>query len=1105
MSNSFFDREQQAPMLESEAVPSFFDRDAIVPAPAPVVDKEDKEISKEELQALSTGLKVRPEVIKDAEELVPFFGGSVKGRDSSMWQSALGFAADSLGFGLPQKAFIESQAKDAKGLAGAYRNVKRLIEGEEAVGDLTEDEINYLDRVRQTAVDKKSGLRWLAEAGVGLLTPGGLAAKAGKGATFGTKLGLGVAEGAAVGGMAGVGMSRRGEEAEAGLMGAGLGAGVGGGITAFIKGLGLLRGTAESAIVNNAERSLERLNVEDLVEKEMAKSKVADELQLFKNLAAEKDAIFTPTGFKKGRPMRPGEAIKGPPRPEPSRSTPLVPKLPEDLIKTASIEKLQIAKQMVSAKQAEDLEAALQRLDFSEEIKFDSMAQRFRSYHGLKTKADLDKMLRQGGPNAMEDAIDQWYKTEVGQRAVMKELAKKHPKVVGPITRFFLMLSDGKPVQMYIDNLMGTNLSPAIDAMSRKGVLISHIADNALDEFQDLVKSGIPKSIKELEAGQYKDMPPELSKFYAKLREVFNSKEIGLNLQDLGPNYIPNVFKSRKQVVLDVVDAFKKFGKGELDTGAEKDFKHSLEILTGFDKVDTSDEVQRAYNYFIQRPDIAYNQAQTTRAASAMERLDAMPMLLREDDIEKATISYMQNTFRHAASRDGLKEIRFVRDMIRKAATEKKTESLTHLDDYLTNLMADVTGTRTKGNWLYKLGQEAVANYEKSALLKATEATTEREAKFYKTAADLPDMLRAVNAFVYPNFIGLNPRSVLQNLSSPYFMNVGGMGGRYGSALAMEAALDSAALAKKGTKAWDKLVRDMGYIEPKFRGELTDAARDAMAASSKVGKKAVDNWVDLSMYFFNKSEKFARVQNHFMATRLADDLLRASKGVEGFRANAAKKFLDNIPDRAYRRKLSRLYNSGDAEGLKDGLRQYLNAQSMFNYNRVNMSEFGRVMGPVFSVFTKWPSTMYGRVFQQLADEGRVEGGGRLARMFLYPMLLAATADGIIEGMGAGDTPQHELLVGRRGVQSWTPGSNLMAWTSGEFLMPPMVQTMAGLGTAAGDFMQDKDVPKAAKQVERAVGGYVPFYNIAPLLLKRTPMALGEEPEHRTVTDYLFGD
>lgn len=1095
-------REQELELLEleEEELRLTMDQPAPTPAPSrgaipmPQQASEGHEITKDDLDGATQGLQVRPEIREQAKKVVPFFGGKVEGEEAPLSQRVLGFLGDSLGFGLPQKAFIESQHKDAAGMAKFYRNLKSTLEGPEAVGDLTDDEAEYLDRVRQMAVAKKGWGQWIAEAGVGMLTPGGLVAKMGRGAKLGTKAAIGAAEGATVGGAAGVGYSKRGEELEGGLTGGLLGGALGGSIASapelYMRAIGL-SSSADDAVANSVKRSAGRLNVEEMVEKELQKTEVQDKLALFKELAADKKALFTPVDFTKPK--------KAP------RVTPLTRQMADKMLnnkKAAGKANLKFAKGLVRAGEADNLEDALQRLDFNKEIRFKSMAKRFRKFHGIKNGRDLEQKLRQGGEDAYDEMIDQWYRTELGQQAVMRELPKKSPKVIGPLTKAFFFMSDGKPVQMYIDNLLGTNLSPAIDAMSRKAVIASHIADKAVEELEDLVgRKLVPKSIKELEANKFADMPDELRKFYAGLLKVFNGDEFKLGIKDLGPNYIPHVFKGRKQVQLDVTEAFKKWRKGELNAAETKDFARSLELLTDF-KIKRDEHFEKAFNYYIQRPDISYKQAQTTKAAAAMEREGRMPMLLREDDVYTATISYMRNTFRHAANKDGLKEIRFVRDMARKAAESKKAESVAYVDEYLTNLMADITGTRTQGNFLYKLGQEAVANFEKNALIMASEAKDEGTKKFYKAAADLPDVMRAVNAFVYPNFIGLNPRSILQNLSSPYFMNVGAFGSRYGSAVAMEAALDSAALAKKGLGSWDNLVAKMGYIEPKFRGELTEAARESMALTSGLAKEAVDKWVDFSMYFFSQSEKFARVQNHFMATRVAKDLIRASKGAKGFRSDAAKKFLDDIPDRAYRRRLAKAYNTGNEDALIDGVRQYLNAQSMFNYNRANMSEFGRVMGPIFSVFTKWPTTMYGRVFQQMADEGKLSGGGRLARMFLYPMMLAAAADGIMEQTGATGTPQHELFVGRRGVQSWTPASNLMAWTSGEFLMPPFIQTMSGLGEAAGDFMVDGNLKKAAKSTERAVGGYVPFYNIAPLLLKRTPQLMGEEPESRTITDFI---
>ena len=85
-------------------------------------------------------------------------------------------------------------------------------------------------------------------------------------------------------------------------------------------------------------------------------------------------------------------------------------------------------------------------------------------------------------------------------------------------------------------------------------------------------------------------------------------------------------------------------------------------------------------------------------------------------------------------------------------------------------------------------------------------------------------------------------------------------------------------------------------------------------------------------------------------------------------------------------------NSPDYAEFETDMISLINANTMFNYDRANMSGYGRTMGPLFSQFSKWPLMMLGKARAPRAIESNRDATMRTAQALFLPMAVAMAAD-----------------------------------------------------------------------------------------------------------------
>lgn len=478
----------------------------------------------------------------------------------------------------------------------------------------------------------------------------------------------------------------------------------------------------------------------------------------------------------------------------------------------------------------------------------------------------------------------------------------------------------------------------------------------------------------------------------------------------------------------------------------ENQFLRSLDMMfPEGHKISTPDGFATALN-------IALSPAEAGRAIrlnapSLQKRKGALPDYLREKDLAKLFDKWGNTMSKEAYLRRGI-------DQLRAAEKALKESGMVNDAKYVGDLATDIISGPSRGlakttrDWLNRV---EVNNRKKA--LQYPEGSLRR--RFYDAKANAGQLLTVGSANMYPYFLGARADAAIRNMTQPFLLTATEMqtpaAKAYGQKLAMLAQFD-VWTSLKGRKDIVKELQRTGKIPDKFRGEVTEAIREGMLKdpgmkkmASKLGKRGLEKIGDAAMLLYTFSDTHNRTVTYAMSKRLAADIIQGlnKKGKGLNRDNeAALSILREMP-RSYRVKLRDIYREGDYDKFADEIADYYLAKTQFNYNRTAMSDYGRRMGSLFSMFSKWPTAMLGDVADivqkfRSGDQYQVDRATQKALYrYLGPLAAAfAFEKAVLEDVRE-DSPRMKHLIGSN-TMTWTPISSLSGFLSGDFATPPVL-------------------------------------------------------------------
>lgn len=302
----------------------------------------------------------------------------------------------------------------------------------------------------------------------------------------------------------------------------------------------------------------------------------------------------------------------------------------------------------------------------------------------------------------------------------------------------------------------------------------------------------------------------------------------------------------------------------------------------------------------------------------------------------------------------------------------------------------------------------------------------------WRGRSEVPDAVnQMVQANIYHNSIGgSNLSSIVTNLLSPYTTAVSELGADHATKLAVgavgdllkimfkgeEIILAPGAAARLGKQTGEKyftrnpalVAYNYGLMGPQWQGEVLDHAVRSFKKSALAS--VAQGWNNVNMGLFETSEKIGRGVVAMMGRRLAQNIAENPALINQV-----------IKSPSYRREIQRLAQGGLSPKLNQEVVRYLNAHTMLNFDRMNMSEFSRQAGPLFRQFTKIPFWVAGRAYQSLYDKGAARGLAEWVGGYGAPIIGLHFVDQLLNTK---DNPRLKKIIGGGGFAGLNLGASL---------------------------------------------------------------------------------
>lgn len=945
----------------------------------------------------------------ELRSISPYYGA--KPEPSSLGESletgakgTAGFAGRSIGMGIPQFAYKKLQ--DPK--------MRAAIDEVEELGN------------KETSIPERA-----AE----VLT--GPASFLGKGAGTALKVG----EAATQGGIYGLTGSKEGEELKGAATGAALGTGVG--LTGELVGK-LLNKYKPSAVDKSLITRQEQFDIQKGVEDIASKTRNSEDL-------------IESLGFGKLDSVTPDEArmILNQQLGEPAVNKLLNPSTEEGSLirKQLTREGEGVSEDSIKSKLVNDMVESRTK-DFAEDL----LGKRPESYDQAYDQIK-ELMSRQGN-----EAILNRYKQFVEMNQAEKFIEQNGLRAInepGFFSKAGNFVSDNQYVLRGIDEKYGTRTEDVLRDLNkdfnRSTFAQTKFRSEVENAFQNARKLGTDESIvnsdkiyNALDTGSTKGLTAEevksaedFKKYFSDVREFVNEKVVEKDPR-IAPlsipareNYVPKMLKSTPELVTilekkqqEALSAIEEsLGRKVPDLAqlrgddynvalknpAVKDLVSAVEVFDNRPVKDGVDLSRRLKEMLYSREG---NISLETQARAALERTGEIPDFMLEKNLYKLARKYADNTIKHLYLRNSIDALRYQSKALDKAGADVESK-------YVSNIVRDLMGIR-KGTAAEAMMQSKIkASRTLDKMIDVYGKDSVRGGLLTGVKA-MPDMLQALTRQIYPNVLGyFNIRAVLQNATQSITKTAPELGTKYGYATLLRAAANTVGnFSKLSEKA--KL---MGNVPDQFIKAGEQAISEGIARSSayNIPAKALDGMGKAGMILFSKMEEVNRALTVSVADIMARDLARGSK--------YAQESLQNFP-RSIRRAIEE-----QPQATSEIIAKYLNDTTQYNYNRASMSEFGRVMGPFFSTFSKWPTATAGDMIQEFRNKGAFKGSARVAEKYIAPFLLLQGFDYLMgERIGDKDSlsDRQKKLFGSNGLSQSAPIGSIGGIMKGEIFTPPAV-------------------------------------------------------------------
>lgn len=706
--------------------------------------------------------------------------------------------------------------------------------------------------------------------------------------------------------------------------------------------------------------------------------------------------------------------------------------------------------------------------------------------------------------------------------------------------RIFDFISDGKFVARSIDRRLGTDMEGILSRDFAKGYA-------ALSRFEFIGAGQIQKIRKDVQKlfdseeqftnilenkALFSKATPEQQVVLKEAQDLFeefrvNVNELGLPItkfEDEALNYVPNQTVGAIEAIPllqgRVRELNEKYGVNLFgDVLEDAQFKKLLDEDEAFKELVDSVGVLNATKVngpkmfkkqltMATTPGKGSTPAQHTEAAAAFLREGKIPELIREKNFTKLSMRWLVNTHRHAIFQKPIAELRRVRDLAIAANDERAAK-------YVNNLLDDLTGLRegTLATWSTKYKQKMQLKLYDQAQNSASRSSRVL-AQMFLNATDLTNVFTTMP---YASWLGgANVKPLITNLSQTLTFTFPELGPGLAGKAAPRVLRDMAKMMAKGeeivikspellksiqknpklsklygdvqlgdtirTKNISMILGNERLLGQSWNNEMLEAMREGMmtsAASQKI-RGAIQKYSDGMLFAYQRTEWANRYIAYRTGKNLGNLIVKGDKD--------ALRYVGKELPLSLRRKVLEAANDNSPEQVQSLMTDWLIDTTILNYNRASLSQYGRTMGPLFSMFTKWPTSISADLVDSYQRQGFAKGTYRNVMKYGAPWALLALAD-TVAGEMMGEHRAKEL-GGSAGFQGMAPIGSAKSVLNLEVFNAPALDVGQTFLKAVGS----GDPQVIARYLDRQIMTFVPGPVLLEQLMGDLPALIYDEPK-----------
>jgi len=696
---------------------------------------------------------------------------------------------------------------------------------------------------------------------------------------------------------------------------------------------------------------------------------------------------------------------------------------------------------------------------------------------GIKITKQVQRKVREKLSSVSEEEMASIYRV-YKENTLIPKVIKSNPDLVSSTVdalsgnKLGNFLRNGRHTAIAIDEATGmTNMDGTLRLLHYK----TNAADVKIAEFHNAAKkirkmgtkgkADIRAIGRALNSGEWNKltktervMAREYKSLFEKVRQHLNKQ--GANIVKID-NYLPQKSQNVAEVHRILTKLTKQFTSEDAGFLTKAGFTSKNEHLKDYIKVMSQLNGGKMPTSLKQTHNLIDGVLKTEsknklgfEAFAAFKRKGKVVDFLREYDVGTAMEKYINTNVKAVYMRDAFEALDTQMAMLRGLGLE---DSYKHVH----KLYKDLSGS--------KVGIRASIEHSFNKLKATGNQLIDEDRKILGNSAKFAgDFMKWTMAQAYPNLLGWNLTAPIRNSTQLLMLTAPEIGGAYGYKVVAKGYAKSLSALKKH-KGINKFLQQKRLVGGDFIGEGDSLAADSLRNLPLVGKgiEAIEFAGKTGMYLYKKSDEANRFITYHTGLAIAEDIAKGS--------SKAAKFVKSLPP-SVRREIVQ----GGPENMGDVIGKYLVAKTQFQYSKEALSDFGRTMGPLFSMFTKWPSVIGSDIEHLIKTKGIKSVGAK----YLPGLLLVTAGHQILSESDALETPLGKVTLGN-GILNYTPLSVFWGLST-----PPVIQ--AGFDTVGvlGD-IQRGELDRAGTSLRKTLAPFTPGLGQLNRIYKTGKQATGE--------------